>query len=596
MKRIAALVLSLLLIVAALPLGVNAATADKVQKVRKQIQQHYYRTLSATGKNSLHGYCGLLASYQLAYLGINEWAIFADGKDQYDIYKDLEYTNQGYRVKTYPAADYTLEEALNAASRNGTRDVYNILVGFQKTNTAAGSRYGHAMVIYAILDGMVYFTESYGFALCPYAGYAASCTIEEFADYYSSWTRFEGIVVFGQKAYVDNCEDYASYMYVQAKDNAVLYTQPCAPETDGAQSKKVRRAEAGERLLVTALYENTLGQYYYQVMDSGVVCYIAAEQVEIERFNTEDITVSDASVPNLLPTGSDFAVGGEVSSAYNDIGAIHISVLDQNGQELLHHSLTKNIGIYDLNEDGFNTALDFSKLDSGVYTFRLSAEALCSYVENGQVLTNNQMTTLCSVSFTVGDEQQAGDSEADTPVRDGWVLESGSWYYYENGAPRTGWFCYDGISYYLQDDGAVTTGWAVINGKERFFSDTGAMRTGWIETQSGKKYLLSNGEATRGWRTIDEHLYYFDENGFMVCGKWINVDGSRFYLNADGSAATGWVTLKDGTFCFHEEDGRLLAQAVTKNGKTVLRAYDSAKGSVTSLPTLALKNAASEAN
>ena len=82
----------------------------------------------------------------------------------------------------------------------------------------------------------------------------------------------------------------------------------------------------------------------------------------------------------------------------------------------------------------------------------------------------------------------------------------------------------------------------------------------------------------------------------MVCGKWINVDGSRFYLNADGSAATGWVTLKDGTFCFHEEDGRLLAQAVTKNGKTVLRAYDSAKGSVTSLPTLALKNAASEAN
>lgn len=592
-KRIAALVLSLLLIVAVLPLGVFAATDAEVQQVSKKIRQHYNWTLSSTGKGSLSGYCGLLASYQLAYLGINEWAILADGKDQYDIYKDLEYTNQGYRVKTYSAADYSLEDALNAVSRNGTRDVYNILVGFQKTNTAAGSRYGHAMVIYAILNGRVYFTESFGCKICPYAGYAASCTIEEFARYYDAWTRFEGIVVFGQKDYVDNCIDYSAHMYVSAQKDAPLYTLPCAPDSKEANSQLLRTAVSGERLLVTGLYENTLGQYYYQVEDSGVICYMDAQLALPERYNLEDIKISDAVVPNSIPVGSDFAVGGEISSLYSDINAVHISVTDQNGQEVLSCALSKNSGIYDLAKDSFNSKLDFGKLAEGVYTFRLSAESRCNYVQDGQVLTQTEMATLCEVSFEVGQNHEIGGKEEEEQILDGWVVESDTWYYYENGMPRTGWFCYEGVDYYLKEDGSVTTGWAVVNGKERFFSNTGALRKGWITTDAGSMYLLNNGEAAHGWRTIDDKLYYFDENGMMQRGKWITVEERRYYLNQDGSAATGWVKLKEGTFCFREADGRLLAQAIKSNGKTVLRAYDSVVGAVTNLPTLSLKNAQS---
>lgn len=592
-KRIAALVLSLLLIVAVLPLGVSAATDAEVKQITQKIRRHYYWTLSSTGKGSLSGYCGLLASYQLAYLGINEWAILADGKDQYDIYKDLEYTDEGYRVKTYPATEYSLEDALNAASRNGTRDVYNILVGFQKTNTAAGSRYGHAMVIYAILNGRVYFTESFGCTLCPYAGYAASCTIEEFARYYDAWTRFEGIVVFGQKDYVDNCTDYSAHMYVRAKKKAQLYTLPCTPESKEANSQLIRTAVSGERLLVTGLYENTLGQYYYQIEDSGVTCYMEAQLASPERYNLEDIKISDAVVPNRIPVGSDFSVGGEISSLYSDIKAVHISVTDQNGQEVLAYALSKNSGIYDLAKDGFNSNLDFSKLEEGVYTFWLTAQSSCNYVQGGQVLTQSGMATLCRVSFEVGQDHQIDSTQEQQQIPDGWVVKSNTWYYYENGAPRTGWFCYEGVDYYLKEDGSVTTGWAVINGKERFFSDTGAMRKGWIATDAGSMYLLSNGEAAHGWRTIDGKLYYFDANGLLQHGKWITVEGGRYYLNQDGSAATGWVTLKEGTFCFREADGRLLAQAIISNGKTVLRAYDSVIGAVTNLPTLSLKNAQS---
>lgn len=591
-KRIAALVLSLLLIVAVLPMGVSAATNDEVEQVRTKIRQHYWWTLYASGKGSLQGYCGLLASYQLAYLGINEWAILADGRDQYDTYKDLEYTDEGYRVKPYSAKEYTLAEALNAASRNGTRDVYNILVGFQRTNTAAGSRYGHAVVIYAILNGMVYFTESYGFTLCPYAGYPATCTIEQFAEYYDSWTTFEGIVVFGQKEYLDNCTAYSSHMYVQAKQSAALYTQPCSPDSGETESTPVRTVAEGERLLVTALYENTLGQYYYQVEDSGVTCYMAADQAKPVRFNFEDVTVSDASFPEALELGSDFTVAGEVTSLYSAIGAVYTSVTDQQGDEVMAHSLSKISGIYDLQNDTFHT-MNFSSLEEGSYTYNLCADVLCDYVQDGQVLTESQKVTLCSVPFAVGndDYQPLGKMAKAVQVRDGWTWErDGGWHYYEQGTPRTGWFCYDGVNYYLRSDGSVTTGWAEINGKTRFFSDTGAMRTGWLKTAEGTMYLLSNGEAAHSWRTVDGKLYYFDENGLMQSGGWITVGEDKYYLNADGSAATGWVTLSEGKFFFHE-DGRLLAQAVENEEQRVLLAYDAAVGTVTNLLTPAVKSA-----
>jgi hypothetical protein len=57
-------------------------------------------------------------------------------------------------VKAYPASQYTLLDALNTITRNGTLDVYNILVGFQRTNTQLGSIYGHALLIHGIIDGM----------------------------------------------------------------------------------------------------------------------------------------------------------------------------------------------------------------------------------------------------------------------------------------------------------------------------------------------------------------------------------------------------------------------------------------------------------
>ena len=326
-----------------------------------------------------------------------------------------------------------------------------------------------------------------------------------------------------------------------------------------------------------------------------MTCYVPAEAVKPLRYQFADITIADAVVPQALEQGGSFTVAGEISSVYSDIDAVHIQVTDPQGKVAMGATMQKNSGVYELAND-FQPEKGFESLEEGVYTYRLYADGQCSYVQDGKAQTMIQEVTLCSVSFTVGncDLPWLAEGFAEQP-QNGWVLDREKWYYFENGEPRTGWFCQDGVQYYLQEDGAVTTGWAEINGKQRFFTDTGAMRTGWLDTAAGKMYLLSNGVTACGWRTIAGELYYFDENGLMYTGGWLTVGDERYYLQSDGTAAAGWITLDEGNFCFHETDGHLLAQAVGDGAQTVLQAYDAQKGAITDRPTPGIKNAITSA-
>lgn len=577
-KRVIALALCLLLTAAVLPLGVSAAEED-VSQVRKQISSDYNRALSASGVESMHGYCGLLASYQIYYRGINTSPIPKDGRDQYDTYCDLDYTTGGYRVKAYSAEDYSLEEAMNAATNGGTRDVYNILVGFQSTNTEAGSIYGHAVFVYAVLDGTVYFTESFASPLCYTAGGVIAVSIEEFARYYNTWTRFEGIIVFGNRDYADTCTQYASHLYARATEPTLIVSQPCAPGSEEADSLPVRTVVPGERLLVTGLFENTLGQYYYRVSDSGTEGYVAANTLEPVRFNYEDVTLSNASVPQTLAVGESFTLTGKITSGYHAISAVYMTVTDQAGNVVMGHSFAKNSGIYDLKNDTFSEAMNFAALEEGYYTYALCAECVNSYVSDGQLLIRSSEIVLESSEFIVGELPAREQTEPDeAEAEDGWVFRQGTWYYFYTGTPWTGWLYDDGVTYYLRDDGSVTTGRATVEGKDRLFTDTGAMRTGWLDTEQGRMYLLNDGIAAQGWQQIVDKRYYFDENGILFTDGWFTDGEECYYLYSDGSAAQGWAELEEGHFCFHQVDGHLLAKTSQEDGITYIHAYDSDAG------------------
>lgn len=574
-KRIIALALCVLLMAAALPVGVSALTEEE-QTIYGQINRDYARALEASDKESLGGYCGLFASYQLYYRGINTWLKTADGNDHYDVYTAEEMTDGGYRHKDYSHLNFSMEEALNAASRNGTRDVYNILVCFEWTSTEAGAKYGHVVFVYAILDGMVYFTESFASPMNYTAGAPTKISIADFVDYYDDWTRFEGLVVFGKKDFIDNCTEYSTNLFVETTEDTELVSQPCSVHSTEADCVLLRQVACGERLHATALYENPAGQYYYRISDGEQTGYVLADRVSVLRVNFEDVTLSEPVAPEALELGKDFSMDGDVSAPYSGINAVCVEVLDESGQMVLGYSQATQGSACNLDDGGFNKVTDFSTLAEGYYTYSVYADSVNQYLmDDGTIFGYANRCCLLSTTFRVGNvparEQNVQTAQARQLVN-GWNYEQGIWYYFENDLPRTGWFYCNGVDYYLKEDGSVTTGWAEVNGKLRYFTATGAMRTGWLETQEGKFYLMSNGAMAHGWYTVDGKLYFFREDGTLHESGWVDMDGQRYYLQPDGSAATGWVTLEEGTYCFHG-DGHLLAQQVEENGKKLIRAY-----------------------
>ena len=195
---------------------------------------------------------------------------------------------------------------------------------------------------------------------------------------------------------------------------------------------------------------------------------------------------------------------------------------------------------------------------------------------------------------------------------DGWKYAVNNWFYVQNGEPvRDGWQLIDGAWYYFDRYGRMNT--TLVAGDTTYAMTTsGALSTGgWTHNDSGWEYTDENGVVKTGWQLIDGVWYYFDDGwdyvekdykdesyweqsghkGVMQTGAvqiwnsdwatkhtyFFNKDGSwdtstgwkvtngvdlpveYHYYNANGQEVTGWQLI-DGKWYYFNEDG------VMKNG------------------------------
>jgi len=535
LKRIWASISVLLMLVSLLPLHAAAATEAEEQRIRDQIRTTYRRTLSSSGRESLHGYCGVMAGWELYHLGVTKIPETYNGNEMYDNLSISQQINEGYSAACYSAHQYTLEEALNAVSNFGTEDVYNIMVGFQWTSTAAGSLYGHVTIIHAILNGNVYYTEGF---VTPYGADPTQpmvCTIPQFAEYYNSWTRFEGLIHFGSGNRIAGCDAYDSELFVASQEPVALLDEP-----DFNVANEVRTVQAGERLYATALCQNYEGVLFYRVEENGQEYFISAQSVKPVWFVYDHLTVTELELPQHTEQGEDSWISGVIRSQ-NAIYNTAVEITDEKGNIVLTRQILNQGKTVDLGTKAFNAQVDISSLAEGNYTYSIYCDISNHYSANGLVLHNMKRVFVGSSSFTVGDAVPAAMSKRARTVQaesktvsDGWQYANGSWYYYENNLPRTGWFCYEGVDYYLMDDGAAATGWQNINGMNRWFSETGAMRTGWLETDEGCYYMLSNGVPATGLTAVGDSLYYFNEDGKMLTDTTVELAGAFYGIDHSG--------------------------------------------------------------
>lgn len=600
--RILSLALVCLLLFSVFPQA-SAASDTEAARICKQITTMYRSALRNSGRYSFQGWCATMVNWQLYLMGITAEMTGNDGNMEYDYYKNQTYTSGGYRVRAYSASQYSLKEALNAISENGTVNVYNIVVGFQRTNTTAGRRYGHACFVHAIIDGIVYFSESYNTALAGRyykEGSVIACTIDEFSGYYANWTTFEGVIYFGLKTYSDECTYYSTNFYGNATVETTVYSSPCRPEVDD-RSEAAGALLSGERVQVTGLYMNTVGEYWYQ-LSGAHRGYVPAEAVDLAVMDYSDISAVNIGAPNNLKKGVGFNLKGEIIAKYNSIYTVRAQVFRLDGdssEQVLTATSVADSQSYQLSGSSLSNKLGFRKLGVGSYQYDLAIVVGSYYVQDGALKLQWQTVNLWSSRFeivsskggtySVTFDPNGGftDSNRVEVVKNSVLgyLPSASkngmlfagWFTAPEGGERVtedfavtanttlyaqwapdssanGWFLSDGQWHYYTD-GLVRPGLMMEGGVVYYLDSDGTPISGWVQEQEHTYYFNSSGAMLTGWAAVDDETYYFLEDGTMYIG-WITLGSQRYLLGGNGSLQKGWITI-NGKRCYLGDNGAL---------------------------------------
>ena len=407
------LILTVVMILGAVLSAPVSASPTTAAQIKQQIAATYKKSKAFYGWDSFHGFCGALVNAQLYLLGITDTVLGVDGRDAFDTFKRLSVTSGGFGVKAYPAGLYSLKSALNAITKNGTADAYNILVGFQKTPSVLGRRYGHAVVIHAILDGTVYFVESYNVTINGVyykEGTPLTASIEDFAAYYAdTTTQFDGVIHFGLKTYADSCTEYPSNATGTVVAEGNIWSQPCEDGVNGA-SQIMGQLTAGQQVEITGLYLNTENQYWYE-LSGGEGGYVPVEMLSIAQLRYEDVKLSNVAAPTVLTKGRSFSVKGAVTSQINSIYSIRARVYRPEADQMvqvINTSDTVEGKAYDLLRSKISGGLSFRTLEAGQYRYELAAIVANYYVEGDQLMTGWNTIVLWSSDFLVVEDQTKG--------------------------------------------------------------------------------------------------------------------------------------------------------------------------------------------
>ena len=159
-------------------------------------------------------------------------------------------------------------------------------------------------------------------------------------------------------------------------------------------------------------------------------------------------------------------------------------------------------------------------------------------------------------------------------VKQGWVIENGKTYYYENQQPVKGQKLIDGNWYYFDEKtGIMKTGFVNITEQNKtvYYDETGAMVHG-QKRINGKWYYFDEGTGAMrtGFVNIAEQnkAVYYDETGAMVHGQK-RINGKWYYFDeGTGAMKTGFVSIaKQNKTVYYDETGAMIYGQKQINGK-----------------------------
>jgi hypothetical protein len=191
--------------------------------------------------------------------------------------------------------------------------------------------------------------------------------------------------------YLASCTTYASHLSVKTNSVAMLMTYPCTSATNSASSAKYT-IPADTMLTVKSLIKNTANTYWYEVLYYDTTLYIDATVTTLVDHLTGDITAKDIVAPASLAEGASFGIGGTIASTVNDLGTITASMYwgnDLTIEPKLTASDSASNNAYSLAGSAIDNQMSFNTLDTGVYTYVLTAEVISYYIDDNDALAKS---------------------------------------------------------------------------------------------------------------------------------------------------------------------------------------------------------------
>lgn len=210
MKRLVSILLCMIMAISIITITPPVVSASaETDRIVAQIKSTYSKSLSLSGRSSFNGYCGAYVRYQIMALDIiseSDSDVRGNGN------KIFGNVNEGTTTKGYNKIKYSGNDCIRNIINSNTGNVYNILVSwtYQYGYSASNPGAGHATFIHAIIDGVVYFSESYATRGVPEGG-VHSCSVSEFYSRYNgSYGNAIGAVHF-TKSHTHNYNTHSYY-------------------------------------------------------------------------------------------------------------------------------------------------------------------------------------------------------------------------------------------------------------------------------------------------------------------------------------------------------------------------------------------------
>ncbi len=180
--KIIAVLLAVITLVSLSSLSASASGTD----IQSNITQDYKNALSLAGRSSFNGQCNLATAYQLYARGIYKYGLdySGTGNTWYNHFKNVKETSGGYSVITVSGAN-----CLYDLVKKYGNELYNIVYSLGTGGTSGDC---HVLYIRAIINGYVYFADSFGVSYNQVYYKEGAGTVLPLNQFVSEYKRMNG--------------------------------------------------------------------------------------------------------------------------------------------------------------------------------------------------------------------------------------------------------------------------------------------------------------------------------------------------------------------------------------------------------------------